>query len=133
MRALSIFSALSLLCSLSIPLSAAAQAQSAPEAKPAAAAPAATPATPALSAEQIDRYVGNFAGNMPPLQFRRVGANLMTYYEGKMRLLEPIGPHTFKNDEYEAELEFKVTDAGPASGVVVRQRGREIGYGQRVD
>ncbi|QBE62183.1 nuclear transport factor 2 family protein [Pseudoduganella lutea] len=101
--------------------------------QPFGAPPATAAASSALTAAQIDRYVGEFTGKgMPPLAFARTGNELTVAYEGKNLVLHPLDkPHTFVVKENNAEVEFRAGAAGPATALVVRMNGNEIGEAQR--
>lgn len=101
--------------------------------QPFGAAPAAPPASAPLSAAQIDRYVGNFAGpGMPPLAFSRSGDNLTVAFEGKQLVLHPLAKvNTFLVKEHNAEVEFADPAAGKSGSVVIRMNGRPIGEAKR--
>lgn len=99
---------------------------------PFSAAPAAPVAATALTAAQIERYAGNFAGpGMPPLVFSRTGENLTVAYEGKQLVLHPLAKaDTFVIKENNAEVEFAPV-SGQAQSVVIRMNGKAIGEAKR--
>ena len=103
------------------------------EHQPYGAAPAVAEAKGSLSAEQIDRYVGEFTGpGMPPLAFARTNGELTVAFEGKKLVLHPLAKaHTFLVRENNAEVEFAAGASGPATGVVVRMNGTPIGEAKR--
>lgn len=101
--------------------------------QPFGAAPATPAADAALSAAQIDRYVGNFAGpGMPPLAFTRSGDNLTVAFEGKQLVLHPLAKaNTFLVKEHNAEAEFADPAGGQSNSVIIRMNGRPIGEAKR--
>ncbi|WBS04891.1 nuclear transport factor 2 family protein [Pseudoduganella sp. SL102] len=101
--------------------------------QPFGAAPATAAAKSALTAAQIERYVGEFTGQgMPPLAFSRAGNDLTVAFEGKNLVLHPLDkPHTFLVKENNAEVEFKADASGPATALVVRMNGNPIGEAKR--
>lgn len=101
--------------------------------QPFGAPPAIGAAKAPLTASQIDRYVGEFAGEgMPPLAFSRAGNDLTVVYQGMNLVLHPLDkPHTFLVRENNAEVEFRAEAGAPATALVVRMNGTAIGEARR--
>ncbi|TWI70028.1 uncharacterized protein DUF4440 [Pseudoduganella lurida] len=86
-----------------------------------------------LNEADLERFAGSYAATIQKvLVFRREGGNLSVEIGGRPVTLYPKGATTFFMKERNIEVEFRGAADGKATGLVVRQDGKQVDEGKRM-